>query len=1509
MRLEHLENRVVLSSLPSAELLAPFCTPLDAGSVVSIGPSVSAANGPVYGPLPDTSLASFKLAGPEDASVRKPVSAIDRLQMPGMPGLSGLNSNIAGAIAEAWDIPVDSMTHAWAVGLAAGQGPGDLQQLGFETAVQAPYLPNVFILEFAEPTRVAGLTDQLSALNAVEYFYPLIARQQVSRLIPNDPLFPGQWHLQNTAQSGGTVGEDANIVSAWDTYTGDGVVIGIVDDGLQHTHVDLVGNYDAALSHDFYDNDADPTPAANDYHGTQMAGIAAAVGNNALGVSGTAPNATLAGLRLTGGPTTDLMEASSLSYENQSIDIYSSSWGSDDFGVLSGPGPLTLAALESGVTSGRGGLGNIYVWAAGNGLANDDNVNYDGYANSRYTIAVSAVDHDGGQSVYSEPGAPILVSAFSSNFLTATSGFAGITTTTLTGTGDVDDPPGSPDYTTEAVGTSSSASLVSGVVALMLEANPNLTWRDVQHILVNSASQNDASDSDWTTNGGAHLVNHKYGFGAIDAQAAVNLATSWTNVAPEASASTGLLTVGADIPDDDPTGVTSTVFVPEAIKIEQVEVVLNATHTYRGDLRVVLTSPAGTESVLAETHGDNGDNYSSWVFTTVRNWDELSYGEWTLTISDGFNFDVGTFDSWQLNFYGTASDGEDFGDAPDVPYGTVTTSDGARHLIGGRNLGATVDQEADGQPSADASGDGADEDGIVFIDPLVAGETAYIQVTSTPGGGVLDYFFDFDGAGGFGNHANEVFSSILSGGTEIIGVDVPVSAVAGPTFARFRLSGNGNLGPLGAASDGEVEDYFVNVFSEAPPRDFGDAPGALYATLSADGGPSHLIGGPLLGSAVDAEANGQPNAVATGDGADEDGVHFVELLMVGQTAQVEVTSSPGGGVLDFFVDFNGNGQYGDDPAEVFQAALNGGTETIQVLVPGNAVAGITFARFRISSGGNLGPLALAQDGEVEDYQLLILPAPTSNCSELAYFDNVAAPNLPAGWSNVSTGENWATVGSGSDTAPNHVFVADSDTYSENRLTSPQVDIVGGIDRLQFRNYYNMEANWDGGVLEISIGGGARQDIVVAGGTFVAGGYNDVLFGGSPLGTRSVWTGDSGGYVDTIVDLPPDAAGQTVQFHWIEGTDTSALWEGWHIDTIQLCSSVELAYDFGDAPDPTYPTLSASGGAAHVVGGSLYLGASIDIDADGQQSLDGTGDDADAGGNDEDGVTFTSALVPGATATVDVVASESGLLSAWIDFNADGDWSDPGEEVFQDLWLTNGTNSLSFQVPGDAVAGDSFARFRLSTQSGLAFTGLAPDGEVEDHAVVIGEAVPPVVESVVVGDGTTARSMVSQVVVTFDQLMVLDAGVFSVMQRGAAGGPVDVAFSTAEVGGKTVATLTFSGALTLNGSLMDGNYDLTIDATKARGAGDLALDGDGDGLAGGDYMFGAEEADAFFRLFGDLDGSRFVGNNDYAAFRSAFRKTPGEDGYDPQFDSDNSAFIGNNDYALFRLHFRTGLAFE
>ncbi|MEM7808827.1 MAG: S8 family serine peptidase [Planctomycetota bacterium] len=293
--------------------------------------------------------------------------------------------------------------------------------------------------------------NAMAALEASgsEAFYPLEARQQSRRAIPNDTRFNDQWHLRNTGQSGGLVGADANITDVWDTYRGAGVTIGIVDDGLHFDHPDLAPQYVAADSFDFNDNDSIPFASSpGDFHGTSVAGIAAARGFDGAGVTGAAPEANLSGLRLISGPSNDSQEAGALSFNNQSIDIYSNSWGPfDDGRRIEGPGPLTLAAIEQTATEGRDGLGGIITWAGGNGGDGDDS-NRDGYANSRHTISVAAVNNFGVRSSYSEPGANHLVTAYSSG------GSRGTTTTD-----------GSNGFTNSFGGTSSATPLVSGVIA------------------------------------------------------------------------------------------------------------------------------------------------------------------------------------------------------------------------------------------------------------------------------------------------------------------------------------------------------------------------------------------------------------------------------------------------------------------------------------------------------------------------------------------------------------------------------------------------------------------------------------------------------------------------------------------------------------------------------------------------------------------------------------------------------------------------------------------------------------------------------------------------------------------------------------------------------------------------------------------------------------------------------------------------------------------------------------
>lgn len=158
------------------------------------------------------------------------------------------------------------------------------------------------------------------------------------------------------------------------------------------------------------------------------------------------------------------------------------------------------------------------------------------------------------------------------------------------------------------------------------------------------------------------------------------------------------------------------------------------------------------------------------------------------------------------------------------------------------------------------------------------------------------------------------------------------------------------------------------------------------------------------------------------------------------------------------------------------------------------------------------------------------------------------------------------------------------------------------------------------------------------------------------------------------------------------------------------------FDFGDAPDPGFPTLLANNGARHVIVSGYYLGSSIDSENDGQPTASANGDDSD-GNNDDDGVQFISPLVQGGSADVKVTASTGGYLNAWLDFNGDGDWDDAGEQIFTDTPVTGGINTLHFSVPftGSPDAA-RIARFRFSSVEGLSYTGLAPDGEVEGYLV-------------------------------------------------------------------------------------------------------------------------------------------------------------------------------------------------
>jgi subtilisin-like proprotein convertase family protein len=532
--------------------------------------------------------------------------------------------------------------------------------VGAKAVRESDILPGHFIFSAAEGGGALELMESLSGRPGVVLVEPQLASLKQKRFVPNDTYFPQQWYLRNTGQGGGVAGIDVNVTNVWDKYRGTNIVIGIIDDGLQVTHPDLSGNFIFAPSFDFNGNDGDPSPnISEDYHGTSVAGLAAAR-NNGVGVVGVAFEAKLAGLRLIALPETDSQDAAAMSHSNSLIHIKNCSWGPPECGfsgvVLEGPGPLMRAAMAQGVATGRGGKGEIYVFAAGNGGECDENVNYDGLASSVNVFAIGAISDEGKPTDYSEPGACLVAVAPSSSYLRQ-----GTTTTDLLGsfgynTTNATSELSNRDYTQHFGGTSSAAPVASGVMALILQANTNLTYRDLKEILLRSSKKVQPADPGWKTNSAGIPHHHYFGGGLINARSAVNMATNWASLGPVTNITQLQTNINLSIPDNNLTGITRTFTVTnQNFRVEHVALTMTAPHTFWGDLMVTLTSPSGMQSVLTSTNGfvDSSYQYQAWPLTSVRHWGEKATGTWTVRVADGAATYTGTLKALELKLYGS----------------------------------------------------------------------------------------------------------------------------------------------------------------------------------------------------------------------------------------------------------------------------------------------------------------------------------------------------------------------------------------------------------------------------------------------------------------------------------------------------------------------------------------------------------------------------------------------------------------------------------------------------------------------------------------------------------------------------------------------------------------------------------------------------------------------------------------------------------------------------------------
>jgi len=537
--------------------------------------------------------------------------------------------------------------------------------------------------------------------------------------VPNDPYypydaaarpgFPGQWHLNNQAPSYIdfyvqswkstermiNAGVDAGLRQAWNLgYTGRGVVIGIVDDGVDSTNYDIAPGYRTDISKNFSDNTvlaaaAQGPQSISDNHGTAVAGVAAARGGNFIGGTGAAPYAAIAGLRIKlGTGTISDPKASNQNYLDAyywksgvnvtsgaieavaEIQVKNHSYGASGFDEANDSIRLALQRTA------RNGV--IHVFSAGNdrGEKGEDASKEPVHAISEVIVA-AALGSDGKYSNYSSYGASVFVTAPSSR--SDYTGF-GITTTDRTGDdfgynsysaltnpqGDKNDLFPDTSYASGFGGTSSSAPLISGIMALGKEANPEMDVRMAKHALVKTSTVVDPNDDSasscggWKTNGAGNKFNPNYGFGNINAAAFVQKVrdvayiTEQTSVAKSAVFSTA-------IPDADSDGVDKTFSLTAAEAnqpLEGVEVELKITHTRIGDLTAKITSPGGMESRLfystahlpvAQWETTPVTNFSS-TFLTNAFWGENGAGTWTLNMADILNGHTGTWLGYDVTF-------------------------------------------------------------------------------------------------------------------------------------------------------------------------------------------------------------------------------------------------------------------------------------------------------------------------------------------------------------------------------------------------------------------------------------------------------------------------------------------------------------------------------------------------------------------------------------------------------------------------------------------------------------------------------------------------------------------------------------------------------------------------------------------------------------------------------------------------------------------------------------------
>ncbi|KAF5288036.1 hypothetical protein FQA39_LY15532 [Lamprigera yunnana] len=471
----------------------------------------------------------------------------------------------------------------------------------------------------------------------------------------NDELWSQEWYMQDTRTRHDLPKLDLNVLPVYKSgITGKGIRISILDDGLEYTHDDLEGNYDHEISWDCNEEDNNPFPrydfSHQNSHGTRCAGEIAMIANNGKCGVGIAFNTKIGGVKLLDGLVNDRIEGTALSYAHDLVDIYSASWGPNDDGkTVDGPGRLAKEALKRGITKGRRGKGSLYVWASGNGGDRGDNCNCDGYLASPYTISIGSASQRGEFPWYGEACASTLAVTYSS----------GAYQDQMIATTDLHN-----KCTIKHTGTSASAPLAAGIIALALEANPHLTWRDVQHLIVWSSEIASIVDNPgWQKNAAGLWFNTRFGFGLMNAYGLVSTAVNWTTVPKK----TICVIENSEGGDTTISHLNPTVMIFntnnckrkgfDTIYVEHVEVETTIQYPIRGALEIHLKSPRETTVQILNTRKFDKSNagFRNWTFMSLATWGELSQGEWLVTIEDkeGLAVSKGYVEYMKLNIHGT----------------------------------------------------------------------------------------------------------------------------------------------------------------------------------------------------------------------------------------------------------------------------------------------------------------------------------------------------------------------------------------------------------------------------------------------------------------------------------------------------------------------------------------------------------------------------------------------------------------------------------------------------------------------------------------------------------------------------------------------------------------------------------------------------------------------------------------------------------------------------------------